>query len=105
MRGQLDAALATLHTIIASSSRADGSASGISNRRRRARQRAAMQQAVSAAVGLQEAGSAAAEDAAWLNAVPEAGRPRSAAHKVGLDGVFRLCLHPALLACLQERSA
>lgn len=87
MRGQLDAALATLHTIIASSSssRADSSGSGISSRRRRARQRAAMQQAVSAAVGLQEAGSgAAAEDAAWLNAVPEAGRPRSAAHKVGL---------------------
>jgi hypothetical protein len=55
-----------------------------------------MQQAVSAAVGLQEAGSAAAEDAAWLNAVPEAGRPRSAAHKVGPGDCSTLCLCPAL---------
>lgn len=83
IRGQLDEALATLHTIVASSS------SSSKGRRRgrswRARQ-AAMQQvraAADAAAGLQPepadaAAAAAAEDAAWLNAAPEAGRPRNA---------------------------
>lgn len=80
MRGQLDEALATLHTIVASSSSSKG--------RRRVRswcaRQAAMQQvraAADAAAGLQPelaGASAAAEDAAWLNAAPEAGRPRNA---------------------------
>lgn len=82
MRGQLDAALATLHTIIASSSSSSkGSSRGRERSRVRSRQ-AAVQQ-VQAAAGLQQHPAVAAEDAAWLNAAPEAGRPRNAEQQVG----------------------
>lgn len=82
MRGQLDAALATLHTIIASSSSSTGGTDGRSSRARsKARRRL---EAVQVAAGLQPAHpAAAAEDAAWLNAAPEAGRPRNPEQQVG----------------------
>jgi hypothetical protein len=81
MRGQLDAALATLHTIIASSSGGKGGSRG--RKRSRVRSRQAAVQQVQAAAGLQQHPAVAAEDAAWLNAAPEAGRPRNAEQQVG----------------------
>jgi hypothetical protein len=81
MRGQLDAALATLHTIIASSGSGKGGSRG--RKRSRARSRQAAVQQVQAAAGLQQQPAVSAEDAAWLNAAPETGRPRSAEQQVG----------------------
>jgi hypothetical protein len=82
MRGQLDAALATLHTIIASSSSSSTGCGGGRSSRARSKARKRLE-AVQLAAGLQPTHpAAAAEDAAWLNAAPEAGRPRNPEQQV-----------------------